>query len=98
MNIEMGDDRKNMINFVQGLLETMPLSSWKNREIRQKYCEKYNKKLTMEQSQLLRNVVLEVASSELARVKEQNESSKEVGGKEDKSPKITCKEVDRKEG
>lgn len=79
MKIEMGDDRENMINFVQGLLDTMPLgcsplSTWKNQEIRQEYCKTYNKtSLTTEQSQLLRNVVQEVAelaaSSEIAKVK-----------------------------
>ena len=103
----MGDERENMINFVQGLLDTMPLSNWKNQEIRQEYCKMYNKtSFTAEQSQILRNVVQEVAEAAtseitkvqhwkkmikekyekekeelLARSKEKNGGSDELGGK-----------------
>ena len=88
----MGDERKNMINFVQGLLDTMPLgcsplSNWKNHEIRQEYCKKYNKtSLTTEQSQLLRNVVQDVAeaaSSEIQKVQHWKKMIKEKYEKEE---------------
>ena len=88
----MGDERENMINFVQDLLNTMPLgcsplSNWKNQEIRQEYCKMYNKtSFTMEQSQLLRNVVQDVAeaaSSEIPKVHHWKKMIKEKYGKEE---------------
>jgi len=72
----MGDERENMVSFVRGLLDTMPLSSLTQRKVREKYREKYNKTpLNTEQSQLLRNVVLEVASSELSKEAQQKKPS-----------------------
>ena len=68
---EMNDEREQMANFVRGLLEKMPLSSLKQRNVREKYREKYNKTpMNTNQTQMLREVVLEVAQAELSKEKE----------------------------
>ena len=67
---EMNDEREQMANFVRGLLEKMPLSSLKQRNVREKYREKYNKTpMNTNQTQMLREVVLEVAKAELSKEK-----------------------------
>ena len=66
-----------MATFVRGLLDTMPLSSLTQRKVREKYREKFNKTaLNTEQCQLLRQVVLEVASSELTKEAQKKEAPK----------------------
>ena len=73
---EMNDEREQMANFVRGLLEKMPLSSLKQRNVREKYREKYHTTPTNKtpmntnQTQMLREVVLEVAQAELSKEKE----------------------------
>lgn len=68
---EMNDEREQMANFVRGLLEKIPLSSLKQRNVREKYREKYNKTpMNTNQTQMLREVVLEVAQAELSKEKE----------------------------
>ena len=68
-----------MIIFVRGLLEKMPLSSLTQRRVREKYRESFNKTtLDAEQCQLLRNVVLEVASSELSKDAKSKNTKKEA--------------------
>ena len=67
----MDDEREQMANFVRGLLEKIPLSSLKQRNVREKYREKYNKTpMNTNQTQMLREVVLEVAQAELSKEKE----------------------------
>ena len=67
----MDDEREQMANFVRGLLEKIPLSSLKQRNVREKYREKYSKTpMNTNQTQMLREVVLEVAQAELSKEKE----------------------------
>ena len=71
------EERETMATFVRGLLDTMPLSSLTQRKVREKYREKFNKTaLNTEQCQLLRQVVLEVASSELTKEAQKKEAPK----------------------
>ena len=60
-------EKEQMEDFVRGLLKTMPLSSLTQRIVREKYRSQYKKEkpLSGKQSEMLRNVVVEVARAEL---------------------------------
>lgn len=72
-------EKEQMEDFVRGLLKTMPLSSLTQRIVREKYRAQYKKEkpLSGKQSEMLRNVVVEVARAELNKEGSNSTKSKE---------------------